>query len=227
MANVPMNALTRHLAGKVGDMVFRTVDGRVSASLRPRRTNRPPSAGQNEARLRFRKAVVFANSALADPVTRAEYERAKETLRKPLFAIAVGDYFNPPAIDEIDLSGYDGHAGKKIAIMAHDDVAVVSLGVAIKSGVGAVIEQGAAVFDKGKWVYTATTTLAAGATVTIEGQETGSCRGSRIQSHPPRILLMRPAVKAGQIVAECSGGAEVQVDGEPALARVSFCQLPA
>ena len=27
MANVPMNALTRHLEGKVGEMVFRTVDG--------------------------------------------------------------------------------------------------------------------------------------------------------------------------------------------------------
>ena len=30
---------------------------------------------------------------------------------------------------------------------------------------------------------------------------------------------MRPAVKAGQVVAECRGGAEVQVDGEPAIAR--------
>src|SRR3954471_7899413 len=106
MANVPMNALTRHLEGKVGDMVFRTVDGRVSASLRPKIKPREPSASQIGARLAFRKAITYANSALANPTTRAIYERAKLHQRKPIFSLAVGDYFKPPIVDEIDLAFY-------------------------------------------------------------------------------------------------------------------------
>ena len=184
MANVPMNALTRHLEGKVGDMVFRTVDGRVSASLRPKVTKRPLSEDQNAARLRFRKAVVFARTALADPVARAVYEQAKLSQHKPLFALAVGDYFNPPVVDEIDLSGYVGQVGGKIAIMADDDVQVTSLSVAIKSAAGAVIEKGAAVLDKGKWYYTATTNLAAGAEVTIEATAMDRAKNTATKQEP-------------------------------------------
>jgi hypothetical protein len=140
----------------------------VSASLRPKIKPRDPSPGQTAVRLAFRKAVSYANTALANPATRGIYERAKLAHHKPLFSLAVGDYFKPPVVDEIDLASYAGQVGDKIHIMAHDDIEVFSVQVIIRSSAGAILEQGAAVNAFNKWEYTGTTALLAGANVTIE-----------------------------------------------------------
>jgi hypothetical protein len=82
----------------------------------------------------------------------------------------VGDFLNPPAVDEIDLSSYTGKIGDEIRIRASDDVDVQGVSVAIRAQGGAVIEEAAAVLSPGKgvWSYTATTDLQAGQAVSIE-----------------------------------------------------------
>ena len=65
-----MNAITQHLRGKVGDLVFKLAGGRLIAALRPKPFTGPPSLGQLDVRLRFRKGISYAIATLADPATR-------------------------------------------------------------------------------------------------------------------------------------------------------------
>ena len=89
--------------------------------------------------------------------------------RKPAFALAVGDFLKAPVVGAIDLSGYAGKSGGKIAIVATDDVGVAGVSVVIRNTVDStVIEQGVALEEAGKWRYTATADAPAGASIVVE-----------------------------------------------------------
>jgi hypothetical protein len=82
----------------------------------------------------------------------------------------VADFFNAPAVDEVDLSLYAGAAGDTIVIRARDDFDVTGVTVSLTGDAGNAIERGAAVempADSGRWVYTATAAVATGTTVRI------------------------------------------------------------
>lgn len=169
MAKVDMNALTQHLQGRVGDMVFRKVRGRLQVALRPRMLRRPPPTADQLAQQRvFKDALNYSKNALANPESRAVYEEVGRLKNKDARSLAVGDYFNPPVVHKIDVAGYKGLIGDKITIMADDDVAVRSVDVAVRKSDGTILEQGPAsrVFDA--WVYTATTAVAPGTNLIIE-----------------------------------------------------------
>lgn len=71
--------------------------------------------------------------------------------------MAVADFLNAPSFDEIDLSGYNGTPGIKIAIRVTDDFKVVEVQVEIYNGDGTLVESGAAVQQPNPvdWVFTA------------------------------------------------------------------------
>jgi hypothetical protein len=104
---------------------------------------------------------------MADTAAKTVYEtKAKGT---QVFALAVADFFNAPAVDEIDLSQYTGKAGETIHIRASDDFEVRGVSVVIHDANGAVLEQGGAVAGgDGAWTYTATTAVPTGQSVAIE-----------------------------------------------------------
>jgi hypothetical protein len=84
--------------------------------------------------------------------------------------MTVADFFNAPAVDEVDLSGYTGAAGDAIVVRAHDDFEVIGVQVNITDANGQAIESGGAVESpakSGRWVYTATAAVATGTSVRI------------------------------------------------------------
>ena len=171
MAKVKLNPVLEGFRGKIGDLVFRRYNDEVIVGQRPDRSGHEPTAGQVAHQEQFKLAVVYGRTALADPETKALYEAAAHAKGQPVFALTVADFFTHPAVDEIDLSGYAGHAGEKIHIQAHDDFEVAGVGVRILDTNGAVLEQGSAARNgngPAAWVYQATTSLNQGQAVTIE-----------------------------------------------------------
>lgn len=173
MANIEINAITSHFKGKVGDVVFRRRGDGVFAALRPRPSRVEPTAAIVAHRATFANAIRYAKGVMADPVLLEVYTRVAEMKEgQSAFNVAVADFFRPPKVTAIDVTGYTGHVGDRIAIEAQDDVDVMSVRVVIAAPDGTVLERGdAAVVDK-QWVYTATTTLPAGQPVTIEATAT-------------------------------------------------------
>lgn len=168
MAKVKLNPVMEQMRGKVGDLVFKRFQDEVVIARKPGRSGRAPTPGQAAHRQRFRLAALYGKAVFADPIQRALYADAAKTRRKSAFALTVSDYLNAPAVDDIDLSAYAGNAGDLIAIRASDDFGVAGVTVVIRDAAGAVLEQGAAVNDRGAWRYTASATVPPGQAVVVE-----------------------------------------------------------
>lgn len=173
MAKIPMNALTRHLKGRIGDVVFRIRDGEPYAALRPRRVEVTQTAALDEAQRRFKKATQYAKASLQDPALLLLYTNAGKANKSNAFSAAVGDWFKPPFIEEIDLRNYAGAIADTIVVTAGDDVGVTAVKVAIRDlATLALVEEGPAAFTNGFWVYAATAALAPNQGVTITATAT-------------------------------------------------------
>ena len=168
MAKVDFNAITQHFRGLVGDLVFRRRFGRLQAILRPKPSLTPPSEAQRAQRVEFKEALSYAKSALADPVSRAVYERAADRQQNDARSLAVGDYFKPPVVQKIDMSDYLGRIGDTIAVLADDDVAVKGVAVIVRRSDGTILEQGPAELIHDKWIYRATTAVPIGQNLIVE-----------------------------------------------------------
>ena len=162
MSNSKDNVITRNLHGKFGNqVVFKTRDGKSISANVPKTSTAAPVASQIATRDRFRKAVIWAKNALADPDQLAAYQAAA-TNDKTAFVVAVTDFLKPPRISEVDCSAYKGHAGDKIMVFAIDDFKVKEVSVKICDPAGTVIESGACQPDVSaqNWQYTSMTKIA-------------------------------------------------------------------
>jgi hypothetical protein len=94
MAKVKLNPLFSEIHGKLGDFVFRTSPaGETIISRPPDLSNVKWSKAQKTHRKRFKKAVLYAQAAMADPDIRAHYEEQAASLHKRPYNLAVADYF--------------------------------------------------------------------------------------------------------------------------------------
>ena len=170
MAKVKLNPALDAIHGHVGDLVFKHMNRSEIVGKMPDRTGIEPTANQLAQQDKFRLAALSGKAVLADAASRVVYEDAAARKGVPVFALTVGDFLNPPAVDEIDLSGYAGKIGDKIEIRASDDLEVQGVTVSIRDQGGDVLEEGATVFtpESGRWTYTATTNLAQGQAVSID-----------------------------------------------------------
>lgn len=168
MASTTFNGFLDQVRGRFGNIVFKRRDGATFISRPPAPSTAAPTAAQLAVRERFRLAAAYARAALSDPVLRPFYEQRARERQRPLFSVAVGDYFNPPVVHAIDATGYHGHAGDLIKVSASDDFEVAAVKVEIRDATDAVLEQGPAALVDGAWTYVATVAVAAGETVTIE-----------------------------------------------------------
>ena len=187
MAKVKLNPVLEQIRGKVGDLVFRRYGDEVIISRKPDMSERELSPAQLAAQDRFRQAVLYGKVAMADSESKALYLDAAKAKGKPVFSLAVADFFGAPSIDEVDLSEYSGVSGDEITILANDDFEVLDVLVALSDGDSTAIEEGAAVEtppDSGRWRYTATQEVATGTTVRISVSATdrpGSVAESEVE----------------------------------------------
>jgi hypothetical protein len=122
------------------------------------------SPAQKEQHGRFREAALYAKSAVGKE---AIYTLMAEGTARTAYNVAIADWFHPPEIEMIDLSGWTGRPGESIRVRALDDVMVRRVMVLIADGEDKVIEQGAAVQeeDDSWWVYTTTETASSSSRV--------------------------------------------------------------
>ena len=94
MAKVLLNSLIIDIQGKLGDYVFRrSHTGEITLSKAPDMSRVQWSEAQMAHRQRFKEAVAYARLAMAEPESRAYYEKAARRLKKRPFALAVSGYF--------------------------------------------------------------------------------------------------------------------------------------
>ena len=170
MATVKLNPVVERVRGRIGDLVFKKFFGSMYVARTPNTDGREPSAAQRAHLEKFRQAAMFGKAAMADPQVRALYAGAAKQRKQPVFSLMIADYFNPPSVDEIDLSEYAGQAGNTISIRASDDVGVVGVDVTISDEAGLALEQGPAnvsTTEPGRWLYTSTTSIQPGTHVHV------------------------------------------------------------
>ncbi len=155
------NDLTKNYSGIFGNQVLlRNKKGMSVMTIREYKSKKEPSEEQIAVRKRFKAAVSYAKKALEDPETLEMYSLRTRKGQSPYF-LAVTDFLNPPYIDSIDVSAYEGKAGDKILVDAGDDFAVKTVEISVFSSAGAVIEKGEAALNplNSRFEYTATVAI--------------------------------------------------------------------
>ena len=157
MAKQSNNVVTHGLSGKIGDLlVFRQRTGKTVVSKVPQK-RKSDTENQKEHRRKFQRAVLYAQSVLADPETGAAYNQAAKRGLSG-YNVAVADFFHAPDIQHIDVSGYTGQPSDTIRIQVTDNFLVREVKVSITNSDGTLVEEGAATPDAigYTWTYTAT-----------------------------------------------------------------------
>jgi hypothetical protein len=189
MSEVNLNPTVDGYRGSIGRLVFKRYKGRTIVARKPVRT-KEPSPAELAQRERFRDAVSYAKSVLADPALLQFYKPIAMQRNLSVYTVAMGDYLKVPTIEPLDLSSYKGRVGDPISLRAKDDIGLAALDVKLVSGQGALIEQGAAVetgAGSGKWIYTATAPVALGADIFVEVTGVDHA-GNRVKfSESPRV----------------------------------------
>ncbi|HCK66336.1 MAG TPA: hypothetical protein DHW49_08720 [Anaerolineae bacterium] len=95
MAKVKLTPIIEEIHGKLGEeTVFRrTHTGGVSLIKKADMSKVKWSKAQKAHRARFKQAVAYAKSAMADVSVRKVYEKQAKKLNKRPFDLAVSDYF--------------------------------------------------------------------------------------------------------------------------------------
>jgi hypothetical protein len=153
MAKIQSNVVLHGVSGMVGGQVVvrRARKGYILAT-KPHFTAAPTDT-QVAQRKAFKDAVNYAKGAQGAP----EYQALADSRGVSAFNVAVADFFNPPAIEAIDVSEYKGAAGETITIRASDDVKVAKVSVLITTEGGSAVENGEATpSSSGAWTYTST-----------------------------------------------------------------------
>ena len=93
MAKVTLSPHLEDLRGKVGNFVFRrTASGKLTLIKLADMSNVKWSEAQKANRARFKEAVAYARTAMAEPKVRAKYEKAATKQNKRPIDLAVSDY---------------------------------------------------------------------------------------------------------------------------------------
>jgi len=170
MTEVNLNETVNGYRGSIGRLVFKRYKGRTIVGRKPIIT-KAPTEGQLAQRERFKQAVAFAKSAVANPVLNAFYAPIARDRDISIYSLAVGDFLHRPSFQYVDLIAYKGRVGDTIEIKALDDIGLADVDVELVTQEGAPIESGKAVEEgrgSGKWIYTATAPVALGTRIFIE-----------------------------------------------------------
>jgi hypothetical protein len=157
MAKRRINPAAVDIIGKIGNLVHYNRNGKPLVRSTPIREE-PFTAAELDNQHRFRLAQLFAEAVLTVPRQRARYEQAAAGLDASAQNIAVSDFFHPPIVAEVDLSGYTGRAGEFIRIRAEEGrIGAAEVRVRIAGRAEALLEEGTASMatDGVTWWYAA------------------------------------------------------------------------
>jgi hypothetical protein len=159
-----LNPVLEQMRGPIGNLVFKHYGNNVVVGSKLDRSGVQPTEAQLQHQERFRQAVLYGQLVMADPTKKALYAQAAKESGKPLFSLTMADFFNAPAVDDVDLSAYVGEVGNPIVARAHDDFAAVSVRVSITNSSGEAVQTPP---NSLRWVYASTVAVAAGSNVRI------------------------------------------------------------
>lgn len=155
MAQSTDNIVTFGMRGLVGRLlVFKQFFGRTIVAKRPKKTEIPFTADQQQVQTRFAEAATYAKAAIQDPGVKSAYEAAAKP-GQTAYNIAFADYFKAPVLSLPDISEYTGQAGEQSSIRAKDNFLVSSVKVSIVKPDGTPVEAGEAeIITNGlDWAY--------------------------------------------------------------------------
>ena len=163
MAKIKLNPVFEQMRGQIGELVFKHYGDEVVVARKPDLSGVEPTTAQIAAQARFREAVLYGKMVVADPATKTLYQAAARAEGKPMFSLAVADFYHAPEVTEVDMSNYgvdwqktpDGKFAMVLALADAD---------------GNPLEQGPALetpAGSGRWVYLVTVAVAAGTTVRL------------------------------------------------------------
>jgi hypothetical protein len=189
MPKVTLNPTFTEFRGALSNILYRKQFGQIFASVRADMSKVKPSEAQMERRQRFKEAVAYGKSVMADPAVHALYEGVAKERQKPTFSLMVADYMNVPSIKGIDISAYNGKVDDVIIVNATDDFGVVRVQVSISmDGENSPIESGDAVqTEDGLWMYTAASAVPSQTKVNIKVTAADRPGGSAVETQTKRV----------------------------------------
>lgn len=160
MAKSLRNVVTYGLSGLIGELlVFRQRTGKTIVANRPVKTSNAPTERALEIRKKFKDAVIYAKSAMADPLLKAAYQMTAKG-DQSAFNMAFADFQKSPEIEETpDFGNYTGAVGEELRVSVIDNFKVVRVAFRILSSTDEVLEEGEALQAANEldWLYTSTT----------------------------------------------------------------------
>lgn len=168
------NSIMRGSSGALGnELVFRQRAGQTIMSLPAVPGPDNPTDEQLGVRSRFKEAIAYARTAIANPALKAAYRAKTSKIASP-FNTAMADFCKAPVITKVDVSNYNGSAGSTILINATDDFKVQAVHVSIFNGAGDVIEEGAAIVNPESgdyWTFTLPNAIPDGALIKVQASD--------------------------------------------------------
>ncbi len=155
MAKRQINPAAGEFTGTLGRLVYYQRNGKPLLRRTPVR-EKPFTVAELHNQHRFRLAQRFAAAVLTEPRQRARYEQAAAGLDASAQNLAVSDFFHPPAVTEVDLTGYTGRAGEFIRIRAEEGrIGAAEVRVRIEGRAETRLEEGLAyvAVDGVTWWY--------------------------------------------------------------------------
>lgn len=154
MARVKQNSLTKGLSGKVGkSFVFKTYGNVTIVSAYPDMSNVKLSEKQKTENKKFKEAMAWAKSQMADPEAKALYQAKTTGMQRP-HNLAIADFYHAPVIGNCEVSIAQPGKADQISIEAKDDFMVVKVEVEILRNDGRQHEIGnAQEIRENKWQY--------------------------------------------------------------------------
>jgi hypothetical protein len=160
MAKSIDNILLKGASGTIGGILTftRKRSGKIVMGKKRIASKGPLSESRKEVMRKFKLGVLYAKTAILDPVRKAFYA-AVAGPDQSAFNMALKDAIKGPEVTSITAAAYRGQAGDAITIRAIDDFKVVSVRVSIYTATGTLVEVGNAVQQTNglDWLYQATT----------------------------------------------------------------------
>lgn len=140
MVKLRKNLLIKGLIGSINKQLVLKQYGKTTViSTYPDMSRVVKTEKQKKENSRFREAVAYAKSQMADPVAKAEYHKRAVGLQRA-FNVAITDFYTPPEISKVDISDWKGRKGDVIGIHATDDFRVEKVTVEIKDSSRRLLE---------------------------------------------------------------------------------------
>jgi len=159
MAKLAKNSPLQGLRGKIGDYLFRQVQGETIVSQLPAKRKKKPSSLQSYYQDKFTDASRYAKAITRTPEGKAKYKEIATRLGLPnAYTAALKEYLQQATIESIDDSNYTGTAGDEITIKADkNDFPITEVVVTLTDGNNIVIEEGKATKHRKSafWTYKA------------------------------------------------------------------------